>query len=288
MEMLKGTPTAAKVNEILEGEDIKDAALWLDRVREHFNFPDPSDADEAAEFGRDFPGNPNWHFTNFIVGSDAYSFDSKFADADDVVHALELAIKVLEGAPSAMTKLQALRTVIHLTGDIHQPLHCITGYYDLSDMSHPKLLTEVLVDPKTVPEDRGGNQLFYTSSQELHALWDLGMPRLISADLDLLAANIEVRKLSDEAATQGDFHHWPELWATDSMKQGKAAYNGMVFNRAVNVPNPRHPGQTMLKIAVDLPGGTAGYKANQVPVVQSQLTKAAVHLAQLLTKIRFQ
>src|SRR4029077_15907680 len=115
-------------------------------------FTNPKDIKEVAAFKKAFPNNAEWHFCNFIVGSTNYDFNSKYAAPEDVVHTLENAISVLEGTPSKMTKREALRTVIHLVGDIHQPLHCITGFFDLSDMNHPILLEDV-ADPKTAKQD---------------------------------------------------------------------------------------------------------------------------------------
>lgn len=286
MQMLKGTPAEAKVNAILAGENPTNASIWLDLVREHFKFPTQAENDEVAAFGTNFPGNANWHFCNFIVGSSSYDFNSKYASNDDVVHALENAIAVLEGANSTMTKKEALRVVFHLAGDIHQPLHCITGFYNTNDMSHPVLLTDV-PDPKHAAEDRGGNQLYYTKSQELHALWDLGLPNSISKDIDTLASKLVVPSWDTQMVTTGDYHHWAETWAGDSMQQANAAYDGISFDSAAIVDNPRHPGQKMLKISISLPGGTKAYKSAQKQRAQDQLTKSAVHLAQLLSKIDF-
>jgi hypothetical protein len=221
------------------------------------------------------------------VGSTNYDFSSKYSSDSDVVHALTNAIGVLEGAPSTMTKKEALLVVMHLVGDIHQPLHCITGYYDTNNLSHPVLLADV-ADPKTATEDRGGNQLYYTQSEEFHALWDLGLPNLVSSDVNTLASNLVVTGWSTQMKTSGNYHNWPEKWAGDSMKQANAAYDGIVFKSAEMVPNPRHAGQMMLKIDVDLPNGTKSYKNDQKQRAQDQLTKAAVHLAQLLSKINFQ
>jgi hypothetical protein len=287
LQMLQGSPAGAKVQQILGNESFADAAVWLDLVREHAKFGNPAAQREADQFNRDFPSNGNWHFTNYIVGSDAYDPGSKFSSADDVVHALENAISVLEGGPSKMTKLQALRVVVHLVGDIHQPLHCITGYYDLTDMAHPQLLTAVS-DPAHTPEDRGGNQLYYSKSEELHALWDRGLPSEIATDVDALANAIKGDGLSSATLSPGDYHHWPEVWASDSMRQGAEAYKGIFFSNASDEPDPRHPGHTLLKINIDLPGGTAAYKVDQKNRVATQLHQAAVHLTQLLSSINFQ
>ncbi len=285
-KMLQGTSTAAKLKNILGSEQETYAAVWLDNVREN-TLTTVAEKAEAMEFNQNFPQNSEWHFTNFIVGSTTYSFHSTFSKTDDVVHALENAISVLEGASSTMTQREALRTVIHLVGDIHQPLHCITGYYDLSDMAHPKLLTSVS-DPANIPEDRGGNQLYYTKTEELHALWDLGLPNMVSPNVDQLAVIIAGNGISSEQATPGDYHRWAESWASDSMKQANAAYQGISFNNAEYVPNPRKPGKMQLKIYIALPNGTVGYKNSQKNRTQMQLHLAAVHLAQLLANIKYQ
>jgi hypothetical protein len=287
LQMLKGTPAEVKINTILNGEAPADAAVWLDRVRENFKFPDPNDAKEAAAFKKAFPNNSDWHFCNFIVGSTNYDFGSKYASSNDVVHGLEAAISALEGSPSKMTQRQALRSIIHLVGDIHQPLHCITGFYDLTDMNNPILLKDV-ADPGTAIQDRGGNQLMYTASENLHHFWDLVLPNGVSSDVNTLASKIAVASLNSQPLTDGDFHHWPETWASLSMQQANAAYDGITYNSAAFVDDPRHPGQKMLQIQITLPGGEPGYKAAQQQRAQDQLTQAAVHLAQLLSKINFQ
>ena len=283
MQMIKGTPADTKVNAILDGDAPADAAIWLDLVREHHQFLDESQNDEANLFRQSFPQSSDWHFCNFIVGSTAYDFSSKYASNDDVVHALEHAVEVLEGAASDMSKQQALRAVFHLVGDIHQPLHCITGFYDLSNMSHPVLLTDV-ENPQTAIQDRGGNQLYYTKSQEFHALWDLGLPKTISPDVNTLADDLVSGSLDSKPVTPGDYHHWAEAWAGESMKAANAAYSGIVYNSAGYVPDPRHHGKQMLKIYITLPDN---YKADQHQRVQDQLSTAAVRLAQLLQKIKF-
>src|SRR5690242_4571094 len=102
IKMLQWTPSESTVKTILAGENPTNAAIWLDLVREKFKFPDPAAQAEADKFTTDFPNNSDWHFCNFIVGSTNFDFGSKFAADEDVVHALETAIRVLEGAPSKM------------------------------------------------------------------------------------------------------------------------------------------------------------------------------------------
>jgi hypothetical protein len=281
MQMLQGTSAEAKINAILDGEAAQDAAIWLDLVREN-----KINDQEARAFRKTFPSNSDWHFCNFIVGSTNFEFDSKYATTNDVVPALEQAIAVLEGASSAMTKRQALRSVIHLVGDIHQPLHCITGFFDVTDSAHPILLKDV-TDPRTATQDRGGNQLMYTASENLHHFWDLVLPDGVSKDISTLASKITAASLAAEPVTDGDFHHWPETWAGHSMQVANAAYDGITYESAELVDDPQHPGKKKLEIHIKLPGGEAGYKMNQQQPAQDQLKLAAVHLAQLLSKINF-
>lgn len=269
--------TQAKIKAILKTESPEKAATWLDDVREG--------KIKASQFDTDFTGNANWHFVDFPIGSTAYSFSNKIASPNDVVQALESAITVLEGKPSKMSKIEALRVVFHLAGDIHQPLHCGCGFYEISDPNHPVLLKAKEIKPTSV-SDRGGNQLYYTKSEELHAMWDSTLPNLVGKGAALVSI-ISVPNFQSQFTTSGDYHHWPEKWAGDSMKQCTAAYAGIQFQSAAYVPDPRHPGKTMLKIMINLPGGTPQYKANQKGRTKTQLTKSAVHLAQLLSSIKF-
>jgi hypothetical protein len=116
-----------------------------------------------------------------------------------------MAIDVLEGKSSEFTKVQALRIIVHLVGDIHQPLHTVSGYYNLTNPEEPKLISDP-TDAFGKPQDRGGNQLFYTESQELHALWDtkLVVKVATSTSFQQLAEILREAPLSPQ--TPGDYH----------------------------------------------------------------------------------
>jgi hypothetical protein len=74
-------------------------------------------------FNARFPENASWHFVNLPVGFTNYTFDGPFSSPNDIVHALQMAIDVREGKSSQFTKVQALGIIVHLVGDIYQPLH---------------------------------------------------------------------------------------------------------------------------------------------------------------------
>jgi S1/P1 Nuclease len=165
--------TRAEIQKLLGDDDLAAIAVWLDDVRNlahHHTGPLKNDP-EAIAFNAKFPQNDSWHFVDLPVGFTRYSLSGPFSSPNDIVHAIRRAIDVLEDKSSEFTKVQALRIIVHLVGDIHQPLHTVSGYYNLTDPEHPQLISDSTV-ALGKPQDRGGNQLFYTKSQELPALWD--------------------------------------------------------------------------------------------------------------------
>ena len=213
------------------------------------------------------------------LGTNDYREFPGFIPVNNAVHAIKRCIAVLENGTNAaddFTKPQALRLLVHFVGDIHQPLHCGTGFYDLSDLSHPVLIT----DPKRCrgkPNDRGGNDLFFGNdpNQELHALWDDSLVFAIrnSADYRSLADWLE--STQSPGSTAGDYHTWPEQWAIDSVQQAGKAYRNIEFDAA------RIDGQR-LRITVQLPDH---YIDDNRSVAATQLAKAGLHLAQLLNSL---
>jgi hypothetical protein len=216
------------------------------------------------------------------LGTNDYREFPGFTSVNDVVHAIKRCIAVLEnGTNSAddFTKPQALRLLVHFVGDIHQPFHCGTGFYDLSDLDHPVLIT----DPKQCrgkPNDRGGNDLFFGNdpNQELHALWDDSLVFAIrnSADYRSLADWLESTQSASSAT--GDYHTWPEQWAIDSVQQAQKAYRNIEFTAAAIA------GQR-LRITIQLP---SDYVDKNQAITAQQLAKAGFRLAELLNAIRWQ
>ena len=96
----------------------------------------------------------NWHFINFKSGLsedaiNAYLLTDTTVDADTKINFLTAELKKNDLSPE--NKLLYLRVLIHLVGDIHQPMH--TGR----------------------PEDLGGNKIkvmWFNESKNLHQIWD--------------------------------------------------------------------------------------------------------------------
>jgi hypothetical protein len=131
-------------------------ACWMDDLRRDSAMPDR---------GRFL----SWHYID--IGLQAGDPAPSFEPGDDtdmhgnVVQALKRAMVVLRGGgdPYVTSKAMACAMVMHLVGDIHQPLHCATKYF----YSYGKERS-----------DAGGNKEFVVngppgdSKFNLHAFWD--------------------------------------------------------------------------------------------------------------------
>lgn len=264
--------------------DLPSIANWADDVRAAASSRGPlSDDPETRAFNDRFPTNALWHFVDLPLGTKEYHEFPGFTSVNDIVHAVKRCVAVLEAAesrPDDFTKPQALRLLVHFVGDIHQPLHCGTGFYDLSDLSHPILIT----DPRLClgkPNDRGGNDLFFGSdpNQELHAFWDQALVFAIrnSSDYHLLAGWLESKFVQAVSPTAGDYHVWAEQWAIESVQQAQQAYKNIILASA-SIDGKR------LRIAIELPNN---YIDLNQGIAAQQLAKAGLHLAQLLNVIQW-
>jgi len=277
------TPEAkAKIEKILGNDDLAAIAGWLDDVRlakKHQSGPLKNDP-EAMELNAKFPMNEVWHYVDLPVGFTQYSDTALSASPEDIVHAIRHAIGVLEGKASDMTDRQALRVLVHLVGDAHQPCHAAAGYFDCSDPEHPKLVS----DPeraRTMPNDRGGNQLFFSQSLQLHRFYDdeIVMDLMRAAPDQPLTQQLIAAQRDQSWRTPGDYHQWAEQWIDDSAAQCIEVYRGITFGHCTLKPDG-----TIDRIEITLP---ERFWERQMQMARGQMSKAAAHLAQLLNRIAF-
>ncbi len=173
------TPTArAALAKILQGTDmlspgaLAGVAAWPDDVRaraQHGTTPDTwtqADIAEADQFNAHHPSNAQWHFVDLPLGAAGYPATEPsatdplrpFVGNADVVHAIAQCIAILEGTatPSDFSKQQAVRWLVHLVGDMHQPLHVTSGYYNTTLPSFAN--TPILItDPVKAAKILGGH-----------------------------------------------------------------------------------------------------------------------------------
>jgi hypothetical protein len=287
-EQLISPSTQAKVQELLAtgaDKDLVSVASWADQVIIAAHDAGPLRGnEEAISFNQKFPKSGLWHFVNLPLGATSSDQVSRFLSPDDVVHAISRCIQVLESStpePDTFTRVQALRLLVHFVGDIHQPLHCGTGFYSFSGTGAPELVT----DPEAVygkPNDRGGNLLFYgpNANEQLHALWDMALVEKIDNSIDdKILADFLTKSYppKEMEKTLGDYHHWAEAWAIESVGVANLAYRGVKFG----IPE-FDPGQHLVRISITLP---TDYLESNKGFAAQQLARAGARLARLLDSI---
>ena len=113
------------------------------------------------------PATSVWHYVNFPRTSCKYEPERDCPGGRCVVAAIAHQASVFASHASDAERLKALKYLVHLVGDVHQPLHA--GYQD----------------------DRGGNRFqlqLWMHARNLHAVWDSGLLRNVDLDNEAFSA----------------------------------------------------------------------------------------------------
>lgn len=168
------SPTArAAVRTLLPGESLGSVATWADQIRS-----------QRPETGP-------WHYVNIPIWDSIFRPATVCPGGDCVIAALErqLAIVADRGKPRA-ERAEALKWVVHLVGDMHQPLHVGRG------------------------DDKGGNDLqvqWMKKGSNLHRVWDSEMIELEGLSYTELAASLDHPTREQVKAWQeGTVAQWAE------------------------------------------------------------------------------
>jgi hypothetical protein len=240
------TPLArAKVRDLLEpDETLAQASLWADEHR------------------RSIPGSAPWHYVNVPITEPRY--DARFCpDTGCVVSKIhELRAALANEAAPRDERRQALRLLVHLVEDLHQPLH-------VGDRS-----------------DRGGNDLqvqFFDRGTNLHRLWDEDIVERHATDESTWVAELDALAKSDAARawSKGTV----ESWADESLALARQAYAVPPAGGPQAAPSNTSAGGP--SVATLQPGAKIGqdYFDRALPVVRRRLAQAAVRLASMLNEI---
>lgn len=131
------------------------------------------------------PRSAPWHYINFPRDSCTYNEERDCPTGQCVVEAINRQVEVLASNAPDEKRLLALKYVVHLVGDVHQPLHA--GYLD----------------------DKGGNtyqlQAFMRGSN-LHALWDTGLIRNLNEDDGQTVARLMASQAPPQASDLSVVH----------------------------------------------------------------------------------
>jgi hypothetical protein len=254
------TPAAlARVSEILEVDNTPEsianamaaASVWADQVKTD-------------------TGTGNWHFLNLTLQDSRSNMAERCPEDDCATARIGLFAAQLKAndpdADSAWSDQDALRFLIHLVGDLHQPLHAIS---DADEGGNCELLDE--------PVEQAKN---------LHAVWDGPLVSRMGADDTALAAQLdtEIAALSDDQRSDfssGDQNDW--AWESHRLAIGNIYKRLHIPKQDIAFPDTcaQAPDEIReLHIQID-----EDYLDAMQPIVRDQLKKAGLRLAALLNEI---
>ncbi len=160
-----------KISKLLNGQGLAFVSIHADEIK----------SDER------YRGYSPWHYVNF-------PFDKKYgeetpSERGDLVQGIQKCIEVLKNDISSKKDREFhLKMLIHLVGDLHQPLHVGRG------------------------EDKGGNDIqvrWFNDGSNLHRIWDSEMIDYYKMSYTELADNAdELSSLQIQAIEKGDIVDW--------------------------------------------------------------------------------
>jgi hypothetical protein len=161
---------------VLQGQSLAMASTWMDEIRSDSTFDHMSD----------------WHWVT-IQDGETYDQSAKNPNGD-IIQMLERVIAALKsGTLTTAEEVQQLKILIHLVGDIHQPLHVGGG------------------------NDRGGNDVrvtWFRTDSNLHRVWDSDMIDDTKLSFTELAGSLDK---PDEAMIRALQSASVREWAKESM-----------------------------------------------------------------------
>jgi hypothetical protein len=172
------------IDKILGGQSLAISATWMDDIR----------SDSTYDFTAD------WHWVT-IQDGDTYDKSQKNPKGD-IIATIERLIKELKShSLTPKDEAEKLKFLIHLVGDIHQPLHVGGG------------------------NDRGGNDVkvtWFRTDSNLHRIWDSDM---------IDDSKLSYTELAESVGpiSENDVKNWQKTgvrdWATESMSLRKQVYD---------------------------------------------------------------
>jgi hypothetical protein len=132
--------TRRALYQIAGEESLAEIGLWLDEQRDRLR--------------TEWPGSERWHYDNRPVCDPSTPFASRCAQGDCPTAAIDRHLRVLADPDAPRERrLDALRVVVHVLADVHQPLHAGDN------------------------RDRGGNDINVDMGprrepRSLHGIWD--------------------------------------------------------------------------------------------------------------------
>lgn len=205
--------------------------------------------------------HPQWHYVNLPLIPPAFPDKPSPFPTNDIVFGIAQCEKIIKDkSQSQETRAVYLSWLIHLVGDIHQPLHCVS------------LVTPEYPAPQG---DKGGNDFFVkpnTAGVNLHSVWDKGLGSSVNARQQLndaieLSATHKRKSLSELSK-----YKTPKSWSVESRQIAlESAYlNGTLKGS---------------KTKTDAPALPEGYTKNLKQIAEKQAAVAGYRLADEVRKV---
>jgi hypothetical protein len=233
-QLIAGRRAQAEVRKLLEpGETLQSVSTWADCTRQKCRRLTPED----RQFLRMNPHQAHYHYTDVPFQAAAYEERGVGTSDDDIVHILKQCIAVLKGArgqsanPHNFSQRDALLLLVHLIGDVHQPLHVGTAYVsEKNDFVVPA--SAAAVDHSKIFKTDGDNDLIF-ESRPLHLFWDSravsGAMRRSNVRTPAELAAALMQGAPNMPIVTGDVTKWPAKWATETLGVSKDAHQGLTI-----------------------------------------------------------
>ena len=284
-QLIAGRRAEAEVHKLLKsGETLETVSTWADCAK---GYCGPL-TDELRAFVRRNPHDARYHYTDVPFQAAAYEEGGVGTSDEDVVHILKQCIAVLKGAtgesenPHGLSPRQALLLLVHLVGDVHQPLHVGTAYVSTQG-AFVVPTSQAAVDNVTIFKTDGDNDLIF-DSRPLHSFWDDRAVTDAMRELNVQSvaefAALLMRAPPNMPIVTGDVTKWPAKWATEALGVSKQAHAGLMLGER-EARRGRH-GKAHFIWRVAAP---PGYTAIASELAAIQLTRAGYRLAAVLEAV---
>lgn len=313
-KLLKGTNAEKQVAALLmAGESLESVSNWADSAKGGLGYTPPTP--EMLDYTRVNPLHNEYHYANLPFQLDHYHDDAVGSNPNDIVKTLKRAIAVLQGKtgpehnPLGFTKRQALMLIVHMTGDIHQPLHMGSAYVS-ADGKFVVPAKQAEVDALKIFESRGGNNLLLDEAKvetiskahipgepralgenekkritrPFHSYWDGTVVdyamRRISTKTPEQFAQKAIESKPEVTKNTGDPVSWPYQWANDALVAAKVAYTDVTPGMPVKQTSSK--GEVYYNFPLEM---GANYPVPSSALAKTQLIKGGYNLAALLQSI---
>ena len=313
-KLLKDSAAQKRIQALLlPGETLESIANWPDCVKGTYCGPQ---SQEMLDYVAANPKHGEYHYTDVPFQLAQYHDHGVGTADDDIVQTLKQAIAVLQGKgdtttnPHNFTPRQALILIVHMTGDIHQPLHVGAAFVG-KDGRFVVPNRQADIDGINIFDARGGNNFLLDDgkltqmssgvippgepapvregvpqalTKPFHAYWDTtvvdyAMRRLSTRTPEKFAQAV-IDSHPVVAGNTGPVSAWPTQWADDALAVSKEAYRDVTTGKVTQMTSKS--GEKYNTWSLEVP---QNYPVPSSQIAKVQLTKGGYHLAALLQTI---